>query len=231
MTTWHVTDADRDASGRIRIRSLRDLLPPARSPGSAAAYPPPGRPAILDGRGAAVVAGLLLALALIALVARDGASPPRLIPSPVPTDPAPAASPVPPPPTALPPPRPVGSAWLILPWTVDAFDRSGHYVGPLDAGRTYTITGRIDTVWLAIEAPAFGGAPASGPVRVRAADLLTPPRAYGPTPPPPPPPPPAPRSGAILQAPPTAAPPPAPAGHERPNLRAAPPGRSDKTTP
>lgn len=57
-------------------------------------------------------------------------------------------------------------------WDVQAYDDRGQLIGPLAAGRPYTITAFLDDGWVSVSAPDWQGAPQTGTVRVRAVDLL-----------------------------------------------------------
>lgn len=90
MSTWNVTEADRDGQGQIALdapRKLADLLP-----GVEPAKTQPTRP--LSGRQVGALAGvaLILVAALVALLAQPQATPrptavPAAVPSPLPTAP------------------------------------------------------------------------------------------------------------------------------------------------
>lgn len=159
MSSYQFTSADRDSQGFITPNRAIDpidhqpiglpasVISPAQQP-SARSVPP--RVLI-----AALICGLLLTIALIVLISRIVPDAPR---------PAPAATVAAPPSPAV---TPAPTAAAALPRSVVAFAApNGDVLGPIDAGRAYSFTGRYGDGWVQIDA---GGA--SGRVWVRRADL------------------------------------------------------------
>jgi hypothetical protein len=163
MSYWKVTEADRDASGRIWVtappeRRLSDLLPaPAEAPTTPSARP--WRPGRLELAG--IAGGLLLALALIVLIVQltpvrevqHAASTVAVVPT------VRAAVP-----TSAPTVRPVASAVMVVAWAAP----DGQVLGPIP--QPLTATARFDDDWLGV--PWQGGT-----VWVRRADWPNPPLA------------------------------------------------------
>ena len=190
-----ITAEDRDTQGNIRAPGFDELIAESQRAitGESAPFVAP-TPTIrtqqavgyIRSYGPWALAALIAALVIMAMARQAPAAPASLVASP--TAAATSAAPVIAPTVAAPLP--------VLAWPIDAFVGARHYVGPLAAERPYRVRGAADATWLEIDAPAHGGAPASGVVWVRAIDLITQPTSYGPTAVPP-----APTAAPIVQQP------------------------------
>lgn len=177
------TDADRNDRGRIRLpgeRSLAELLPnaadegatPPSGPARRLPWPPTRQQQVT---AAGIAGGLILALALIALIGRTPTPAPRSVPTPAPRATAAATAA----PTLAPTAPPIAAFWA----------PGGERAPDLAADTALTPTARYGDTWVLVALPG-GGAVWIGRADAEQRGLdwqQLPDRAPQPTPPPPPP--------------------------------------------